>query len=247
VLAFIWENTFVTGEMRLHRGIHATPPNIARYIVNRLPLESILAKKGGIVEPCCGSGTFMIAALQRLRELLTDTPPPERHSFFVKMLKGFDTEERGLDIARSSLTLADFPNPNGWKLTNEDVFDSPAECPKFIAALKQADIVLCNPPFEDFSESEQERYDFSFVQKPAEILSRVLEFLPVNGMLGLVLPHEALVPKKLFAISSCRETIRQGLPYSIGICHLPFCGWVMRRLRRLSLIPVNCSCSRNAR
>lgn len=193
ILAFIWEYTLVTTELRQEYGIHATPPSIARYIVNRLPFEEIPEEARRVVEPCCGSGAFLIAALQRLRELLPPTMDPrERHRYFTKMLSGFDTEPFGLEVARSCLMLADFPNPNGWHLADEDIFDSSSETPKFIASLQKARIVLCNPPFQNFTDAQQEEYDVSFAQKPAEALWRVLEHLPAAAILGFVLPHQAL-------------------------------------------------------
>ncbi len=69
-LAYVWENTLLTDEDRRSKGIHATPPSIARYIVGRLPITEDVAQRGEVVEPCCGAATFLVAAMQRFRELL---------------------------------------------------------------------------------------------------------------------------------------------------------------------------------
>lgn len=193
VLAFIWENTLVTDEVRERLGIHATPPSIAKYIVHRLPIEDIPEEQRRIVEPCCGSATFLVAALQRLRDLLSPSmSPKERHKYFTKMLSGFDIETFGLEVARSCLMLADFPNPNGWVLKKEDVFESPEQSPGFYFALKNAGIVLCNPPFEPFKPEDRPRYLLNSVHKPVELLQRVLAHLPPHGLLGFVLPRQLL-------------------------------------------------------
>lgn len=190
VLAHIWENTLVSASTRRSLSIHATPPAVARYIVNRLPIEDIPQSERRIVEPCCGCGTFMIAALQRLRELL---PPAldehTRHSYFAKMLSGFDIESFGQEVARSCLTLADFPNPNGWVLEQEDVFEDPERTPRFNRALDNASVILCNPPFGDFTPRDRKRYKLRSVHKPAELLLRILERIKSNALLGFVLPR----------------------------------------------------------
>ena len=189
VLAYIWENTLVSSETRKELGIHATPPSIARYIVHRLPIEDIPQDERHVVEPCCGSGTFLIAALQRLRDLLPEEmDAPQRHAYLARHLAGFDTETFGLEVARSSLTLADFPNPNGWKLAKEDVFETQQNAPGFHRRISRARVVLCNPPFGAFDGKERQRYNPQSVQKPAELLLRVSRLLPRDAVVGFVLP-----------------------------------------------------------
>ncbi len=192
VLAFVWENTLVSDEVRAAQGIHATPPNVARFIARSL-IEEPPANGRLVVEPCCGSGAFLIAALQRIRELLPpDTDLRSRHRYFANILRGFDTETFGIEVSQSCLTLADFPNPNGWYLKDEDVFGPPAKSPRFNASLGTARFVLCNPPFENFSEGLRAGYGPSFVQRPAELLGRILEQTPIDAEIGFVLPHQII-------------------------------------------------------
>jgi predicted RNA methylase len=190
VLAYIWENTLVSSETRKELGIHATPPSIARYIVHRLPIEDIPQDERHVVELCCGSGTFLIAALQRLRELLpAEMDARQRHTYLAEHLAGFDVETFGLEVARSSLTLADFPNPNGWKLANEDVFNAQENAPGFHRSISSARVVLCNPPFGTFDEKERQHYNLQSLQKPAELLLRISRLLPKEGLVGFVFPR----------------------------------------------------------
>jgi hypothetical protein len=187
VLAHIYENTLVDALTRKKLGIHSTPPSIARYIVHRLPFEDFPQEERRVVEPCSGSGVFLVAALQRLRELLPgDFTDTMRHRYFTKMLHGYETDPFALEISKLCLVLADLPNPNGWSLHQEDVFDSPA----MLGQLRRARIVLCNPPFEDFTEAERRKYGaLASAHKPAELLHRVLRHLHREGILGFVLPR----------------------------------------------------------
>ncbi len=188
VLAYIYENTLVDEIVRKKLGTHSTPSPIARYIVRRLPFEDFAEDDRRVLEPCSGHGIFLVAALQRLRELLpADFDEKARHRYFVKMLEGYEIDAFALEISRLCLVLADFPNPNGWKLHQEDVFQSQ----RMLQQLRSARIVLCNPPFEDFDEAARHKYGESIsVHKPVEVIRRVLKHAHPEAVLGFVLPRQ---------------------------------------------------------
>lgn len=190
VLAYIYEKTLVDEDTREELGIHSTPSSIARYIVHHLPIEDIPQNERKIVEPCCGHSIFLVSALQRLRELLPDTMMvEERHQYFVKMLSGFEIDAFALEVGKLCLMLADLPNHDGWRLHNDDVFNSP----RFISDLKRARVVLCNPPFEKFREEDYASYaNVRNSYKPIELLNRILENIHQDAILGFVLPQKFL-------------------------------------------------------
>ncbi len=190
VLAYIYENTFVDAATRQEYGTHSTPHNIARYIVHHLPFEKIGEKEPLILEPFSGHGIFLVAALQRLRELLpNDMDERERHKYFVKRLIGYEIDEFAVEVGTLCLMLADFPNHNGWQLHRENVFESI----QFPNDLRRAGVVLCNPPFEDFRPEDRHRYGLlRSVLQPVEFMHRVLDDLSPAAMLGFVLPRAFL-------------------------------------------------------
>jgi type I restriction-modification system DNA methylase subunit len=190
VLAYIYEETLVDEVSRKFRGTHRTPYNIARYIVHHLPFDKFNKHSPLVLEPFAGHGIFLVAALQRLRDALPpDMDEAERHRYFVKRLRGYELESFAVEVSRLCLMLADFPNRNGWKLYNEDVFLSE----RFINDLGEAGVVLCNPPFQDFSFEERQSYrGLRSVSKPAEVLLRVMDHLSPSGTLGIVLPRAFL-------------------------------------------------------
>jgi hypothetical protein len=189
-LAFIYENTLIREETRKRFGIHSTPPAIAELMVDRLPIDSLPQDDRYVLEPCAGHGIFLIAALRRLRELLpVSWSNQEKHAYLKDRLTAIEMDAFAAEVCRLSLTLADYPNPNGWKILSEDIFATDV----LDRQLKRGRIVLCNPPFEDFTPDERSRYGQSIesVHKPYEVLRKVLAAPP--AMFGFVLPKSSII------------------------------------------------------
>jgi hypothetical protein len=184
-LAYVYENTLVDPNIRNIQDIHATPRELAEYVVNALPFEALSLDQRTVFEPFAGHAPFLIAAMSRLRGLLpAKTNAEQRHEHFVNMLAGMELDAFAREVARYSLTIADYPNANGWKIGAGDIFTSP----NLDAHLKRANIVLCNPPFGDFRDEERAAsLNMQRPNKAAEILRRVLDRAP--AMLGFVLPR----------------------------------------------------------
>ncbi len=184
-LAYVYENTLISSETRKQYSTHATPPQIAEYIVQSLPFEELPFEERYVFEPFCGHAPFLTAALGRLRALLPpDMGSVERHEYFVQMLSGMELDSFACEVARNRLILADYPNPNGWRIVQDNVFSSS----KLDEYLSDAQVVLCNPPYEDFTPKDQRSSSFIFsVNKTVEVLRRVLQKSP--RMLGFVLPR----------------------------------------------------------
>lgn len=185
-LAYSYENTLVTAETRKTFGTHSTPPRVAEYIVRKLPLDKLPEQGRRVLEPCAGHAGFLIAAMRRLRELLGEEKTgSERHRYLVRRLVGIEIDPFAVEVCWSRLVLADYPHPNGWQLHEADVFKGDT----LNKELKKSQVVLCNPPFEDFNARERAYYNNPemLVQKPAELLRRVLAEPP--ELLGLVLPR----------------------------------------------------------
>ncbi len=187
-LAHVYENTLVSAEHRRITGTHATPPFVAEYVTQKLPFESLAEQHRVIFEPFAGHAAFLVAALNRLRELLpSDLSNDKRHRYLKRSLAGVEIDPFAVEVAKLSLLLADYPNPNGWNVRSGDVFNDP------IAQhlLTSSSVVLCNPPFEWFDQETRKRYQRIKIPNPmVEILARAL----VSGpeLLGFVLPWSFL-------------------------------------------------------
>jgi hypothetical protein len=155
--------------------------------VNRLELWRHDVNNISIYEPCAGAGIFLVAALRQLRELLPlDWTDKQRHEFLVQRINGDEIDAFAREVATLSLILADYPNANGWAVSELDLFKGN----QIAERARLGNVVLCNPPFESFTPAERSKYSESASRsslKPIAILDAVLDAAPVA--IGFVLPE----------------------------------------------------------
>ncbi|TKJ35919.1 MAG: hypothetical protein CEE38_12960 [Planctomycetes bacterium B3_Pla] len=187
----MYEDVLVNKDLRSALGIHATPSYLVDCIVWQLwPwIEQIPQHKRVVLEPACGHAPFLTGAMRLLRELF-DGDERAFDRYAKKNLIGIETDSFAREIARLSLTMADIPNPNGWKIVEGDIYRGDVLSKR----AKDATILLCNPPFENFTPDEQNRYGAEAQQlrcfnKAAEMLWRTLPYMPEDSVFGVVLPR----------------------------------------------------------
>ena len=171
-LAYLYESALLDRETRSKLGTHSTPTWLVDYIVGRLRPwieRDIPVGDRRVFEPACGHAGFLISAMRLLSELLPAGWHEPRRAYLRKRLRGVEKDTFALEIARLSLTLADVPNPNGWALTEADMFG--VDCLEH--AVREATIVLGNPPFENFDKND--RREGWLPNKAAETFRRVVE------------------------------------------------------------------------
>lgn len=192
-LAFVYENTLVTPTTRRRFGTHSTPRQLAEYAVARLELHRHEPEDLDIYEPFAGAGAFLISALRHVRDLLpADWRDQERHAFLVDRLAGDEIDLFAREVALLSLVLADYPNQNGWRVREADLFEDGV----LQSRMRKANVVLCNPPFEDFSDDERARYAMAteFYSKPKAALNAALDAHPRS--LAFVMPRPFILHQK---------------------------------------------------
>lgn len=186
-LAFVYENTLVTKDTRKRFGTHSTPRQVAEFVVNRLDLSKFDVQTLTIFEPFTGAGAFLVAALRHMRDLLPEgLSDQERHDFLVSRIRGAEVDAFACEVATLSLILADYPNANGWKIANEDLFRQAV----LAQQIGMAKVVLCNPPWEDFEAEERAGYPEMAAKsysKPMAVLRTVLDSEPEG--IGFVIPQ----------------------------------------------------------
>lgn len=189
-LAFVYENTLVTADTRKLFGTHSTPRSVAEFVLRQVDLSRYDPETIRIVEPFAGAGIFLVAALRELRDQLpSNWSAEQRHQFLVERLVGAELDVFACEVATLSLILADYPNANGWHVSSVDLFEAGA----LDEVLKGSTVILCNPPFEDFSMEERDNYPDAFAVSPSKAmvaLNAAIDAAP--EALGFVLPHGIL-------------------------------------------------------
>ena len=213
-LSFVYENTLVTPEARKHFGTHSTPRQLAEYIVARLELHRYKLDDLSVYEPFAGAGTFLVSALRHVRDLLPiDWSDQQRHDFLVRRLAGDEIDSFACEVSALSLILADYPNQNGWHITEADLFENGV----LQNRMKDRNVVLCNPPFEAFTAKERSRYPIAskFYSKSVAVLTTALDAHPLA--LAFVLPRTFILDRQF---AEQRRKIEK-LYGDVGLVELP--------------------------
>lgn len=187
---YMYENVLVDKKLRSDLGIHATPSYLVDYMVWQLwPwIKQIPEDKRVVLELACGHAPFLTSAMRMLRFLYTGRES-SFHEYAKDRLVGIEVDSFAREIARLSLTMADVPNPNGWQLESADVYEG--ESLPEIA--KKPTILLCNPPFQNFTQEEKSKYhDLKCDNKAGEVLARTLPYMPAGSVFGVILPRSFL-------------------------------------------------------
>ena len=159
-------------ERRRQQGIYYTPRFVVSYIVRNTVVKALEAarERGGsaaarqirVLDPACGSGSFLIAAFDVLDEwlrendpLLRDDSAARKQHILRENLYGVDKDPQAVAVTRLNLwlravdqraKLPEIPNiRHGDSLIDEE-FDWPREFPNVFDA-GGFDVVIGNPPY----------------------------------------------------------------------------------------------------
>lgn len=193
-LAYVYESTLVTDKARAEFGTHSTPRHVADYIVGRLRLWEYGASPVRVFEPFTGAGVFLGSSLRFMRDALpADWTDETRHDVLVRCIGGAEIDPFAAEVAKLSLILADYPNANGWRIEEADLFAPDA----LSSRLEGARIILCNPPFEAFTKTEAKAYpEAAAVNTSKAVYALEVALRAAPDMLGFVLPNTVLVDRR---------------------------------------------------
>ncbi|HET6454768.1 MAG TPA: N-6 DNA methylase [Armatimonadota bacterium] len=218
VLSDVYENVFLGPQDTYRReyGIHYTPPKLARRIVEHLPVEWLPPDRRKVLDPTCGSGTFLRAAYDRLEQLLPRWySATQRHQYLSEQICGMDADAVAREIAVISLLLHSLPSGNSWQVKH-------GRFPEDLGDLRPT-IIVGNPPFGGEDQEGSSRPDQMrgirrrAVERAVPFLEHSLDILPNDGLLAMILPESLLSSSKATAgrdkILSCTDILE--------IWHLP--------------------------
>ena len=180
VLSRVYEEALAYEDDRGQLGIHYTPPLLAERLLKELPVELVAPNKRNVLDPACGSGTMLIAAHDRLRDLQPKQwNEGQRHQDLAVHLRGIDIDPFAVEIAQHTLLLHANPAGNGWLIEERDTL-------KLNPQSIDCTILVTNPPWKYYSE-QGERH-----QAASDFVSWSVKTLAPGGLLGIVLPQSWL-------------------------------------------------------
>lgn len=163
-------------------GIYYTPSCIVSNMLKSMPIELIDYRKRYVLDASCGSGSLLIGAYKRLKELLPAKMDEEiQHKYLTDMILGIDIDKFACEVARLELLLNSIPYGNGWNIKSEDFL-------KINNMTFKPNIIIANPPYE-------EKRKETLTEKASIFLEKYIDILEDEGLLGIVLPQTFLSNK----------------------------------------------------
>ncbi len=176
IVASVYESAILDTASRVDFGVYYTPPALASRILSQIPFEEIEPTRRHVLDPTCGSGTFLVAAYDRLRDIAPlELDLVEVHEDTSHRLAGIDIDPLAVEIARLALLLNAMPAGNGWRVERGDALDVRMPC--------TATVVISNPPWRDIRSDRGRR-----AQLADRFVKRMLAMVEPNGFLATVLP-----------------------------------------------------------
>ena len=191
MLGHFYEDVLVTPQMRRELGIYYTPSFVTRQVLQRLPVEDLSPESRHVLDATCGSGSFLVAAHERLGGLLpASMSPEEKHDYLRSHLSGRDVDEFAVEVAALSLLNFSLPDGDSWNVKSADFLRTRP------GVWSQApSIIVGNPPW-----GEERQETGRYRQRATEYLDRYLDLLPADGLIGCLMPESFLHSR------SCRES-----------------------------------------
>lgn len=157
-------------------GIVLTPKHITQLFCDLLDLKI----SDTVLDPCCGTGGFLIAAMHNMLKLTDD--PIERNHIKKEQLYGIESQSRMFTVATTNMILRGDGKSN---LENADFLkENPANIQKQWAPT----VGLMNPPYSQGSKANPHLYEIAFTE-------HLLDCMVEDGRVAVIIPQSSVTGK----------------------------------------------------
>lgn len=171
ILGHLYEFAILDDDIRKMFGIHWTEEILTQQICKYLPFELIPESKRYILDGTCGSGSFLLAACNRLNKLLPiKMDGQNKHDLLTERITGIEKDMFASEIAKLSLLVYSIPYGNKWNIINSDFFE--------VSLDRNPSIIMTNPPFDYYNN----------VEIAANFMDKNLDILKPGGIMAIILP-----------------------------------------------------------
>jgi hypothetical protein len=161
--------------LQRERKIYPTPQHVAWRMVQTLPFEALPRHERRVWDGTCGSGTILVAALERLRALVPELEGAALRQHLVSSISGNDLAEALADATRMALDQAlGAPAGPDWAIRVGDVADALPEDTE-----RRPTIIAGNPPFKASGHTPDEAIG---------VVQGYVHALPSGGLMSVVVP-----------------------------------------------------------
>lgn len=157
-------------------GIVLTPKHITELFCDLVDLK----KEDVVLDPCCGTGGFLVAAMHRMFKL-ANGESTIIENIKQKQLQGIELQSNMYTIATTNMILRGDGKSN---LMNDDFLSQSA--PKL--QLKGATVGMMNPPYSQGTKETPNLYELSFVE-------HLLDSLTIGSKCAVIIPQSSVTGK----------------------------------------------------
>lgn len=136
-------------DSRKKSGSERTPDEIIRYMLDIIGYDKNVANSKSIVDPACGTGTFIKQVTQIFIEGLQATDSITEKLLLKKLIRAYDTKPSNVFVTKIVIvgTLIENKLVNDIRTVRELMKDLPVYCEDFLYCSEKTDFVIGNPPY----------------------------------------------------------------------------------------------------
>jgi N-6 DNA Methylase len=112
LISSIYEEFYLTSNTDTDNGTHYTPSSLVRFVLSQVLTSECLESNPRVLDPCCGSGIFLVEAFRRIirfrvyKQLGKRLSSLELRNIIRNQLAGIEINEEAVQVAAFSLYLA---------------------------------------------------------------------------------------------------------------------------------------------
>jgi len=147
-------------------------------MLEAIPIEILAPNDILIWDGTCGTGTILMAALERLRHVVEHTTTEKMGKYLASVIRGNDRQGLQVDSTRLALdyTLGRLQGES-WQITSYDITQIK---PDKLLGNRRPTVIVSNPPFEGLK--KQGEY-------AARVLNAYLDLLEPGSLISVIIPR----------------------------------------------------------